>query len=195
MATGTGKTVVMAATILYHYLNRQEYPNNPIFADNFLLVAPGITIRDRLGVLRYNPIGKDDYYQQRYLIPSNYLSKMGGLNARITITNFHAFEPKTLQGNKKSPLDGKMGADGKKQEAKESFNSVARRVLPFQTIYFDPPYGIKYGGNWQIKLNDRDVQDGKDGNTSAVRENKSKRSGTHGNSESTHIYRICATGS
>jgi adenine-specific DNA-methyltransferase len=31
-----------------------------------------------------------------------------------------------------------------------------------QTIYFDPPYGIKYGGNWQIKLNNRDVQDGKD---------------------------------
>lgn len=31
-----------------------------------------------------------------------------------------------------------------------------------QTVYFDPPYGIKYGGNWQIKLNNRDVQDGKD---------------------------------
>lgn len=31
-----------------------------------------------------------------------------------------------------------------------------------QTIYFDPPYGIKYGGNWQIKLNNRDVKDGKD---------------------------------
>jgi adenine-specific DNA-methyltransferase len=31
-----------------------------------------------------------------------------------------------------------------------------------QTIFIDPPYGIKYGGNWQIKLNDRNVQDGKD---------------------------------
>lgn len=31
-----------------------------------------------------------------------------------------------------------------------------------QTIYFDPPYGIKYGGNWQIKLNNRDVKDGND---------------------------------
>ncbi len=31
-----------------------------------------------------------------------------------------------------------------------------------QTVYFDPPYGIKYGGNWQIKLNDRDVKDGND---------------------------------
>lgn len=31
-----------------------------------------------------------------------------------------------------------------------------------QTIYFDPPYGIKYGSNWQIKLNNRDVKDGAD---------------------------------
>jgi adenine-specific DNA-methyltransferase len=31
-----------------------------------------------------------------------------------------------------------------------------------QTIFFDPPYGIKYGSNWQIKLNNRDVKDGSD---------------------------------
>ncbi len=31
-----------------------------------------------------------------------------------------------------------------------------------QTIYIDPPYGIKYGSNWQMKLNNRDVKDGKD---------------------------------
>ena len=31
-----------------------------------------------------------------------------------------------------------------------------------QTVYFDPPYGIKYGGNWQVKLNNRDVKDGND---------------------------------
>jgi len=31
-----------------------------------------------------------------------------------------------------------------------------------QMIYIDPPYGIKYGSNWQIKLNDKIVTDGKD---------------------------------
>lgn len=31
-----------------------------------------------------------------------------------------------------------------------------------QMIYFDPPYGIKYGSNWQIKMNNRDVKDGSD---------------------------------
>src|SRR5438477_1650593 len=52
MATGSGKTVVMGALIAYHYFNRAEYRNGVRFADNFLLIAPGITIRDRLGVLR-----------------------------------------------------------------------------------------------------------------------------------------------
>lgn len=35
-----------------------------------------------------------------------------------------------------------------------------------QMCYFDPPYGIKYGSNWQLKLNDRSVSDGKDENLS-----------------------------
>ncbi len=51
MATGTGKTVVMAALILYHYFNRSEYRNDPRFADYFLIVAPGVTIKERLSVL------------------------------------------------------------------------------------------------------------------------------------------------
>ncbi|GEM_PF-1000521 len=49
MATGTGKTVVMGALILYHFFNRREYRNDPRFADYFLMVTPGITIRERLG--------------------------------------------------------------------------------------------------------------------------------------------------
>ncbi|OLN30686.1 putative DNA methylase [Desulfovibrio sp. DV] len=30
-----------------------------------------------------------------------------------------------------------------------------------QTIYFDPPYGIKFGSNWQVSTRKRDVKDGK----------------------------------
>jgi adenine-specific DNA-methyltransferase len=36
-----------------------------------------------------------------------------------------------------------------------------------QTIYFDPPYGIKYGSNWQLQLHNRDVKDGSDEHLSA----------------------------
>jgi len=35
-----------------------------------------------------------------------------------------------------------------------------------QCIYFDPPYGIKYGGNWQMKVYDKNVSDSKDSDIS-----------------------------
>lgn len=133
MATGTGKTVVMAAQILYHYFNRQEYRSDTRFADFFLVVAPGITIKDRLGVLYVNTEKghetAQDYYHLRKLVPPNLEHLLDGLNARIKITNYHAFEPRTLQGNKKSPFDGKLDIRGKKTEAKEDFNQVVKRML------------------------------------------------------------------
>ncbi len=133
MATGTGKTVVMAALILYHYFNRQEYRNDTRFADYFLVLAPGITIKDRLGVLYVNVGNRrdslPDYYPLRRLVPPKLEAALEGLNARIRITNFHTFEPRTLQGNKRSPFDGKLDANGKKAEAKEDFHQVIRRVL------------------------------------------------------------------
>jgi type III restriction enzyme len=134
MATGTGKTVVMAMQILYHFFNRQEYRNDTRFADYFLIVAPGITIKDRLGVLFVDTVNKDirdinDYYRKRSLVPRQYEQILPNLNSRIVITNYHAFEPKTLQGNKRSPFDGKLNAQGEKSEAKEDFSLVFRRLL------------------------------------------------------------------
>ena len=137
MATGTGKTVVMAMFILYNYLNKKEYPTDTRFADHFLLVAPGITIRDRLGVLFIDDSSKwvndkEDYYHVRQLIPSVYEHQLGGLNAAITITNYHQFEPKVYSGKKASPMDGKMVyKDGQmvKQTDKEEFSVVLSRVV------------------------------------------------------------------
>ena len=132
MATGTGKTVVMACLILYHYFNRQEYRNDPRFADYFFVIAPGVTIKDRLGVLfvdTKNKYHKEDYYYQRGLVPSSWEHRLENLNARLVITNYHSLEPKTLQGNKRSPFDGKVDAKGKKQEAREDFSLVIRRIL------------------------------------------------------------------
>ena len=137
MATGTGKTVVMAMLILYHYVNKKENPQDTRFADHFLIVAPGITIRDRLGVLYIDASGKSaydklDYYHQRELIPEKYVRLLGGLNSVITITNYHQFEPKVYTGKKSSPFDGKLKyEDGEmvKQKDKEEFTSVLSRLL------------------------------------------------------------------
>lgn len=135
MATGAGKTVVMACLILYHFLNRRQYRNDTRYADDFLVVAPGITIRDRLQVLSvdtstHKRIDAMDYYRQRSLVPQQHETELEALNARIVITNYHAFEPRVLSGNKRSPFDGKLDLKtGKKKEQKEDFSLVLRRVL------------------------------------------------------------------
>ena len=63
MATGSGKTVVMAMLITWHTLNKRINPRDARFSDTFLIVTPGITIRDRLRVLL--PNDPDNYYRQR----------------------------------------------------------------------------------------------------------------------------------
>ena len=139
MATGTGKTVVMASLIVYHFFNRQEYRQDVRFADNFLVVAPGITIKDRLGVLfvdkkAKNKQDREDYYAIRDLVPRNLEPQLPNLNSKIVITNYHSFEARNLKGNKKSPFDGKIaGYDDKgkpiKQVAKEDILQMVKRVL------------------------------------------------------------------
>jgi type III restriction enzyme len=136
MATGSGKTVVMGTLICYHFLNRQEYRNDQRFADYFLIVAPGVTIKGRLGVLfvdtqNKNPSQIQDYYRLRSLVPASMEHKLDGLNAKLIITNYHSFEPKVLQGNKKSPFDGKVNVNGEKNSTdnKEDFSRVIKRTL------------------------------------------------------------------
>src|ERR1700733_4396600 len=97
MATGTGKTVVMAALILYHYFNRCEYRNDIRFADYFLIVAPGVTIKDRLNVLYVDTLTTrrdeiKDYYRMRGLVPRQLEDLLEGLNSKLVIENYHSFE-------------------------------------------------------------------------------------------------------
>lgn len=134
MATGAGKTVVLACLILYHYLNRREYRNDIRYTDYFLVVAPGITIRERLNVLfpdaaSDSPHEAKDYYRRRYLVPPAYRTVLGELAHRLIVTNYHEFLPRLLSGNKRSPFDGKRAAEGGKTEAREDESQMLRRVL------------------------------------------------------------------
>ena len=74
MATGSGKTVVMAMLIAWQTLNKVQSPRDARFTNRFLIVAPGITIRDRLRVLM--PEDADNYYKLRDLIPAD-LGRLG----------------------------------------------------------------------------------------------------------------------
>lgn len=138
MATGTGKTVVMAMLILYNYLNKRANPMDTHYVDHFLLCAPGITIRDRLSVLqldnstRSNNYQRNDYYHQRGLIPPQFEKELAGLNSCITIVNYQQFLPRVFSGKHASPLDGKQKwVDGQliTQKDKEDYSVMLSRVL------------------------------------------------------------------
>jgi type III restriction enzyme len=90
MATGSGKTVVMAMLIAWHAPNKLANPQDARFSDTFLIVTPGITIRDRLRVLL--PHDPQNYYRERDLLPSDIMLELQ--KAKIIITNFHAFIPR-----------------------------------------------------------------------------------------------------
>jgi type III restriction enzyme len=87
MATGTGKTTVMAMLIAWQTLNAVRHKGSK-FSRGFLIVTPGITIKDRLRVLQ--PGDSENYFRERQIIPPDMLGDIG--KAKIVITNFHAFK-------------------------------------------------------------------------------------------------------
>jgi type III restriction enzyme len=87
MATGAGKTTVMAMLIAWQALNAIRSPTSH-FSRAFLIITPGITIKDRLRVLM--PEDADSYYKDRELVPDDMLGDLG--KAKIVITNYHAFK-------------------------------------------------------------------------------------------------------
>src|SRR3990172_4032554 len=74
MATGSGKTVVMAMLIAWHVLNKKANSQDARFGDAFLIVTPGITIRDRLRVLL--PNDPENFYRVMDLVPSEWLPQL-----------------------------------------------------------------------------------------------------------------------
>jgi type III restriction enzyme len=122
MATGSGKTVVMAMLIAWHALNKLANPQDARYSDTFLIVTPGITIRDRLRVLL--PNDPQNYYNQRDILSSDL---MGELNkAKILITNFHAFKQREKNGAGK--LTKSILSQGGESPFTETPAQMVRRV-------------------------------------------------------------------
>jgi type III restriction enzyme len=59
MATGAGKTTVMAMLIVWQTINAKRHPNSKRFTRGFLVVTPGLTVRDRLRI--FQPNDPDSY--------------------------------------------------------------------------------------------------------------------------------------
>ena len=127
LATGAGKTTVMAMIIAWQPVNAVRRPGSRRFGRGFLVVAPGLTIRDRLRVLQ--PNDPDSYYRSRELVPADMLGDLG--RARIVITNYHAFrrrETVALSKGGRALLEGRGPGFGVR--SLESEGQMLRRVMP-----------------------------------------------------------------
>lgn len=113
MATGTGKTTVMAMLAAWSILNKINNKNDKRFSDAILVVCPNVTIRDRLAELDPKR-GDASIYRTRDLVPSAMMPQMA--QGRVLTTNWHVFEPRGTQSGAKVVKTG-------------------RRVITRETIY------------------------------------------------------------
>jgi len=122
MATGSGKTLVIAMLIAWQALNKFANPQDARFSDAFLICTPGITIRDRLRVLL--PSDPGNYYRQHDLVPVDLLPELG--KTKMVITNFHAFQLRERISAGK--LTKELLAQGESSPFTETPDQMVRRV-------------------------------------------------------------------
>ena len=125
LATGAGKTTVMAMLIAWQTVNAVRRPGSPRFTRGFLIVTPGLTIKDRLRVLQ--PNDPDSYYASRELVPADLLEDVH--RAKIVITNYHSFklrERMDLSKGGRALLQGR----GEELNTLETEGQMLQRVMP-----------------------------------------------------------------
>jgi len=125
LATGAGKTTVMAMLIAWQTINAVRHPQSKRFTRGFLVVAPGLTIKDRLRVLQ--PNDPDSYYKDREIVPGDMLDDIS--RAKIVITNYHAFKLRErieLSKGGRSLLQGR----GEELNTLETEGQMLQRVMP-----------------------------------------------------------------
>ena len=91
MATGSGKTVVMAMLIAWAFCNRGKVSSDERFPRAALVVCPNLTIKERLQVLR--PESPENYYDEFELIPTKLRPLLN--SGKVLVTNWHQFSPES----------------------------------------------------------------------------------------------------
>ena len=123
MATGTGKTAVMAMVICWQTLNaaHSRRTRNVLHTDRFVVFAPGHTVRRRLAVLA--PSEPGNVYDEMGLVPADLRKRLN--RARVRVVNYQAFVQRDLidDANARKLLGRERGSDI------ESWPAAVHRVL------------------------------------------------------------------
>jgi type III restriction enzyme len=126
LATGAGKTTVMAMLIAWQTINAVRRPGSKHFTRGFLVVSPGLTIKDRLQVLQ--PHDPNSYYASRELVPHDMLEDVK--RAKIVITNYHGFMLRERIDLSKGGRQLLQGRTGDAPKTLETEGQMLQRVMP-----------------------------------------------------------------
>jgi type III restriction enzyme len=85
MATGSGKTIIMAMLIAYNILNKVSYKQDTRFSKNILVVSPGLTVKSRLSVLY--PSDENNYYKEFNVVPTTLMDNLR--QGQVQVINWH----------------------------------------------------------------------------------------------------------
>ncbi len=121
MATGSGKTIIMAMIIAWHTLNKVTYPQDKRFSKNILIIAPGLTVKSRLQVLQ--PYGFDNYYDEFNIVPPGMIEKLR--RGKVIIHNWHALNWESEERIKKKKGVDKRGAKSDEAYVREVLGDMA----------------------------------------------------------------------
>ena len=121
MATGSGKTIVMAMVIAWHILNKVAYPQDARFARNVLVIAPGLTVKSRLAVLVPAAVG--NYYEAFNILPSALLDKLR--QGKVLVRNWHVLAWDSEEQVKKRRSVDKRGVKSDEAYTREVLGEMA----------------------------------------------------------------------
>lgn len=127
MATGSGKTIVMAMVIVWHILNKVTYPQDTRFAKNILVIAPGLTVKSRLAVLE--PSNPENYYEAFRIVPPSLFEKVR--QGKVIIRNWHTLNWETDEKIARKRSVDKRGAKSDEAYVREVLGDMAsaRNIL------------------------------------------------------------------
>ena len=122
MATGTGKTVVMAMTIAWQILNKIIYPKDTRFSKNIFIIVPNLTVKERLGVLDFS--AEINYYKDYKIIPNEWQEKLS--LGKVLIKNWQQLQWETEEQIKKRKGPDKRGVKSDYAYVKEVLEDLAK---------------------------------------------------------------------
>lgn len=122
MATGSGKTVVMAMLIAWQVLNKVTYPQDDRFSKHVFVVAPGLTVKNRLQVLI--PAGPGNYYDEFDIVPAGLREQLR--QGKVLVRNWHVLNWETDDKVRKKRGVDKRGAKSDEAYVREVLGDMAK---------------------------------------------------------------------